>query len=132
MTEKYKLGDFINSINYGKEDLFKDPEAEIDYVPFIINKAFSFHFDTVHYANEMNRFSSLPKAWQFSFYLNSIPRKKRYSKWINKDKDPKAVSLVMEYYGYSSKKAEEAITILSKEQLTMIEEKLKKGGRNND
>jgi hypothetical protein len=37
--------------------------------------------------------------------------------------------LVKEYFGYSNEKAKEALTVLSDEQLTMIKEKLYKGGR---
>jgi hypothetical protein len=36
---------------------------------------------------------------------------------------------VKEYFGYSNEKAEEALSVLSEEQLKSIEEKLQKGGR---
>lgn len=131
MSEKYKLFDFINTINYDKKDLFDDAEAKIDYVPFLVNKAMSFYPDTVLHANEMNMYHFLPKEQQFYFYLNSIPKKKRFSKWVNKDKDSRLLNIVKEYYKYSDDKAEEALSVLTKEQLTMIEEKLQKGGRND-
>jgi hypothetical protein len=76
----------------------------------------------------MNQRSSIDKDWQFFFYLNSIPKKKRFSKWAKKDADSKSLQLVMQYYKYSSEKAKEALNVLSVEQLTMIEEKLYKGG----
>lgn len=131
MREKYKLFDFVDAITTTKEDLFKDPEAKMDYVPFLVNKAMSFYGDTVLYANELNQHASLPKEWQFYFYLNSIPKKKRFSKWVNKDKESKSLNIVMEYYGYSAREAENILSILTKQQLTTIEEKLKKGGRND-
>ena len=39
--------------------------------------------------------------------------------------------IVMEYFGYSAREAEKVISVLTKNQLVMIEEKLKKGGRND-
>lgn len=131
MREKYKLFDFVDAITTTKEDLFQDPEAKMDYVPFLVNKAMSFYGDTVLYANELNQHASLPKEQQFYFYLNSIPKKKRFSKWVNKDKESKSLNIVMEYYNYSAREAENVLSVLTKEQLTMIEEKLKKGGRND-
>ena len=91
MKEKYKLFDFVTAINFTKKDLFQDPEAKMDYAPFIINKALSFYGDTVLYANELNQHASLPKEQQFYFYLNSIPKKKRFSEWVNKDKESKSL-----------------------------------------
>lgn len=31
--------DFVNAINQSKEDLFVDPQADKDYIPFIVNKS---------------------------------------------------------------------------------------------
>lgn len=121
--------EFINAINQTKENLFEDPQAEKDYSPFMINRGLSYFPDTILYANEMNQHSSIPKDWQFFFFLNNIPRKKRFSKWVKKDSETKSIQLVKEYYGYSLEKAKEALSVLSKEQLTMIEEKLNKGGK---
>lgn len=121
--------DFIKAINETKEDIFTAEVPEKDYAPFIINRSLSFFPDTVLYANEMNRYSDIPRKSQFLYYLNSIPKRKRYSKWFKKDAETKPLSLVMEYYGYSSEKAKEALKILSEEQLAVIEEKLTKGNR---
>lgn len=129
MREKYKLFDFVDAITTTKKDLFQDPEAKMDYVPFLVNKAMSFYGDTVLYANELNQHASLPKEQQFYFYLNSIPKKKRFSKWVNKDKESKFLNIVMEYYKYSSREAESVLSLLTKEQLNIMEQKLYKGGK---
>lgn len=122
--------DFINEINSGKKDLIReDPQNEKDYVPFMVNRGLSYFADTVMYANEMNRVSGVPKLWQNDFFLNSISRKKRFSKWHKKEADSQSLQLVMEYYKYSSKRAQEVMDILSPDQLKMIEEKLYKGGK---
>lgn len=121
--------DFINAINDSKKNLFLDPQAQKDYNAYIINRGLSYFPDTILYANEMNQRSSIDKDWQFFFYLNSIPKKKRFSKWAKKDAETKSLQMVMEYYKYSSERAKEALSVLSPEQLTMIEEKLYKGGK---
>ena len=121
--------DFINAINQTKVDLFKEPLANKDYDAYIVNRGLSFFHDTVVQANVMNRYSFLPNEWQFRFLLNSIAKKKRFSKWAKKDKATESLKLVQEYFGYSSEKAKEALRILSDEQLSEIKLKLNKGGK---
>ena len=122
--------DFLNAINLTKKDLFaEDPLNKKDYAPFIVNRGLSYFPDTVLYANEMNQNSQIPIEWQFSFFLNSISKKKRFSKWSKKDAETEDFRLVKEYFGYSDNKAQDALNILSKDQLIMIKEKLYKGGR---
>ena len=122
--------DFLNEINLTKKDLIReDPLVEKDYNPFMINRGLSYFADTVMYANEMNRHSGIPKIWQNDFFLNTITRKKRFSKWHKKDTESKSLQLVMEYYKYSTEKAKEVLGILTPEQLKMIELKLYKGGK---
>jgi hypothetical protein len=77
----------------------------------------------------MNRNSSIPVDWQFSFLLNSISKKKRFSKWHKKDAETESIRLVKEYFGYSDSKAIDALDILTEDQLVMIKEKLYKGGK---
>lgn len=121
--------DFINAINDTKKNLFEDPQANKDYLPFMVNRGLSYFPDTILYANEMNQFSSIPSEWQFSFLINSIPKKKRFSKWAKKDKETNEIALIKEYFGYSNEKAKIALSILTEWQLKTIEEKLQKGGR---
>jgi len=77
--------DYINAINFTKQNLFEDPQAHKDYNAWIVNKGLSYFPDTLLYANEMNRHYGIPKNWQFSFLLNSITKKKRFSKWSKKE-----------------------------------------------
>ena len=121
--------DFINAINFNKTDLFEDPQAEKDYVPFIVNRGLSYFPDTVFYANEMNLVPFIPKRQQFDFLRHSITKKKRFSKWAKKDPSPDDLALVQEYYGYSSERALEAMTLLTKDQLEQIREGLFRGGK---
>lgn len=121
--------DFVNAINFDKRDLFEDPQAEKDYVPFIVNRSLSYFPDTVMYANVMNGRSHLSKRMQFDFLKNSIPKKKRFSKWVKKDVSTDDLAAVQEFYKYSIEKALDVISILSSEQLNFIKQQMDKGGK---
>lgn len=121
--------DFVNAINFGKQDLFEDPQAEKDYVPFIINRALSYFPDTVLYANEMNINNTAPKQWQFDFLRNSITKRKRFSKWAKKDSHSDDITAVSNYYKYSLEKASEIISLLSDKQIEYIKQQMELGGK---
>ena len=126
MTE---LKDWLNSINFTKDDLTEDdPDTIKDYLPYIVNRCLSGHLDTVLYSNEMNLHNHLDKDMQYSFYLNTLRKKNRFSPWLRKDKVTDLQS-VKQYYGYSNEKASQALKILSKQQLEFIKQRLETGGR---
>ncbi len=105
----------------------KDPACEKLYQPYMVNKALSYFPDTVLYANEINQHRDIDNKLQFHFFLNSIRPAKRFAKWVKKQED-NDLSAVMEYYGYSTEKAQKALSILSSDQITIIKQKLEKGG----
>lgn len=119
--------DFINAINYTKEDLMVDEWSEKQYIPYIVNKGLSYGVDTAVFANEMNSRPHLDKKLQFQFLINTIRPRKRFNKWIKGEKI-EAMEVIKEYYGYSTEKAKQALSILSNEQIDYLKEKLKKGG----
>jgi len=80
------------------------------------------------FANEMNIHNHLDKDMQYQFYLNSLRKRKRFSPWIKKDK-VQNLDIVKQYYGYSNEKAQQALRILSSEQLAFIRSKLDTGGK---
>lgn len=122
--------DFLNAINTTKKDLIKeDPLSEKDYVPFMINRGLSFFPDTIFFANEMNKHASIPKDWQFAFYIHSVKPKKRFSKWHKKEQNSEDLKLVMQAYGYSATKAAEALQILTPEQINELKVSYSTGGR---
>ena len=79
------------------------------------------------YANEMNQYSMIDNKLQFDYLLNSVRPRKRFSPWAKKEINSD-IDLIKEYYGYSNRKAEEAMSILSSSQLEYIRSKLYKGG----
>ena len=125
MTE---LKDWLNSINFNKNNLIEeDPSTVKDYSPYIIYRCLSGHLDCVLFANEMNKYPNLDKDMQYSFYLNTLRKKKRFSPWLRKDKVTDLQS-VKQYYGYSNEKASQALKILSTQQLEFIKQRLETGG----
>ena len=125
MTE---LKDWLNSINFNKDDLTsEDPDCIKEYPSYIVNRCLSGHLDTILYANEMNLHPNLDKDMQYQFFLNSLRKRKRFSPWMRKDKISN-LDLVKQYYGYSNEKAMQALNILSKQQLDFIKQRLDIGG----
>ena len=125
MTE---LKTWLNSINQTKKNLIdEDPSLEREYSPYVINRIYSGHLDAVMFANEMNKYHFLPKKMQYSFYLNSLRVKKRFSPWLRKD-EIKDLDCVKRYYGYSNEKAKQALKILTKDQLNFIKSTFETGG----
>ena len=124
-----ELKDWLNSINFTKDNLLhEDSTAISEYPPYIINRCLSGHLDSVLFANEMNKYHFLDKDMQYSFYLNSLRKKKRFSPWLRKDK-VQDLECVKQYYGYSNEKASQALKILTQEQLTFIKQRLDTGGK---
>ncbi|MFL0774181.1 MAG: DNA polymerase clamp loader subunit A [Prochlorococcus sp.] len=106
----------------------EDPSLKKDYAPYIINRCLSGNLDCIMFVNEMNKYSFLDKDMQYSFYLNTLRKKKRFSPWLRKDKVTD-LQCVKQYYGYSNEKASQALKILSQQQLDYIKQRLETGGR---
>ena len=124
-----ELKDWLNSINFNKENLIKeDPDIVKQYPPYIINRCLSGHLDCVMFANEMNKYHFLPKKLQYDFLINIVRKKKRFSPWLRQDKI-KALDYVKRYYGYSNEKAKQALKILTQEQINFIKSKFETGGK---
>ena len=123
-----ELKDWLNSINFNKQSLIEEDPSEIkNYPPYIINRCLSGHLDCIMFANEMNKYSFLDKDMQYSFYLNSLRKKKRFSPWLRKDKVTD-LEIIKQYYGYSNEKASQALKILTPEQIKFIKQRLDTGG----
>ena len=124
MTE---LKDWLNSINQNKNNIYEE-DPDVKYPAYIINRCMSGHLDSIMFANEMNLSAHLDSDMQYSFYLNSVRKRKRFSPWLRKD-EIKDLELVKRYYGYSNEKAKQALRILTKEQLNFIKSKFETGGK---
>lgn len=124
----YELKDWMNSITFTKENLIESNSENIkSYPPYIVNKCLSAHIDSILFANEMNISNNLDKDMQYSFYLNSLRKKKRFSSWITKNKI-EDLEYIKKYYGYNDEKASQVLNILTKDQINFIKKRLDIGG----
>jgi hypothetical protein len=122
--------EIIPSILQTKQPVITE-ENEKDYVPFVVNKALSFHRDCVLYANEMNKLPNTNKLLQYQYLLNTIRGYKRpFQKWYKKESIDD-LDLIKEYYQYSTEKAKDALLVLSDDQIGEIRKRTNKGGLND-
>ena len=125
-----------------KADLFKEiipsilqtkrieitKDNEKDYNAYIVNKALSFHIDTIMYANQMNMIPNTDGIMQYHYLLNKVRAYKRsFQKWQKLEKNLD-LETIKEYYNVSNEKAKEILTILNTNQIEMIKKELYKGG----
>ena len=101
-----------------------DELAEKEYVPFLTNKAMSYHTETLLYSNEMNRYAFLPNKLQYEYLLHSVRPGKRFSKWAKKD-DVDRIQAIAKYYQCNMQRAQEYISILSPEDIEDIQEEIR-------
>lgn len=125
MADLFK--EIIPSILQTKEYALLTEQDEKSYSSFMVNRALSYHRDTVLWANEMNMHSNLDNKLKYDFLLNIIRAQKRpFSKW-HKKAQSSDLEAIKEYYGYSDAKAEEALKILDGAQISEIKKQLYKG-----
>ena len=120
--------DYLNSINLTKQDIMIDDDCEKAYNSFMVNRGLSYFSDAIIIANEMNRHHQIDSKLQYHFLINMIRKRKRFSKWAKAQKESD-IDAVKEYYGYNNEKARQALTLLSPDQITIIKNKVSKGGR---
>ena len=116
--------DYVKSINH-KTGADTDLSG---YVPFLTNRAFAMHQDTVMLAEEMNQAHHLSPLLQYEFYYYGVRRGKRFG-FPPKVKEDDNLQLIQEYFKYSAVKAQQALDLLSEKDIKEIRNKMDKGGR---
>lgn len=123
-----KLFDYVNAISMTKKDDFlSDLDFSKHYVPFVVNRAFSYHADSVLAANMVNERPWLAPELQARMLLNTLRSRKRYSPWL-KNTVSEDVKTVAEYYGCSIRHAKSLIDLHTPAQLLTLRSRLYKGG----
>lgn len=123
-----KLFDYVNALSSSKDGSFlADVDFEKHYVPFLVNRAFSYHADSVLAANLMNERPWLTPQLQGHFLLNTLRARRRYSAW-HKHSVSDDAKTVSEYYGCSLRHARGIVDLHSSDQLTVMRGRLNKGG----
>lgn len=120
---------YLNSITYGKTNLMRDTENDSAAIKafnaWIVNVGLSLYSDTIHQANYVNSRWEMPNRAAYEFLLNSVRRKKRYSKWPKKHKDDD-IAAIRKLYGCNIQVAMEYLSVLTPEQLHIVKEEQEK------
>ena len=125
MADIFKI---INNINVETKNILASKEVSVsDYLPFMVNKALSYHNDTILYANEMNINNSLAKDIQYNYLFNSIKKRKRFYKWYKADEDNE-IDLIVKEYKVNNQKAIQIKKLLTEEQMNILKKKYNTGG----
>ena len=122
--------DFVKSVSYDKKDIMVDDIEEKAYQPFLINKSLSYHQDSVFFTNEMNCRHGLDNRLQYVFFLNTLRKRQRFSKWA-KPYVSKKLTVVKDYYQMSTREAKELFTLLSDKEIRELKNRMNIGGNNN-
>ena len=125
-----KLTDYLNSINYTKENLLdtEDELVEKQYTPFVVNRCLSYFPDTIIHSNIMNENCHIDKKMQYDYYLSSIRKRKRFSKWLKQEESEK-IDTIKEYFGYSNEKAKDIEDLISDSDIEKMRQSMFKGGK---
>lgn len=122
---------YENSINHTKKYEEVEGPVEHKYSSWRTNGILSNYPDTIMYANEMNINHILDPKLQYDYLFYAVRSKKRFFKKKKTTKDSN-FELVQDYYKYNNERTREALSILSKEQIKMIKQKLERGGIKNE
>lgn len=120
--------EYVKAINNTKKDIMVDDIAEKEYNSFMVNRSLSNFRDTVLYANLMNVNHHLDNRLQFDFFINTIKKKNRFSKWLKPIKYEN-LDILKEYYGYSNEEAKSVLSLLNNKQIEELKQRIYKGGR---
>ena len=124
-----ELFDYLNAFTFQKLDLdFNNDEINKKYQPFLINRFVSMAEIFIPLVNEINRYN-VPKSAHYRYYLQSLPKRKQYFKYIKKakDLDLDQKKLIAEYFEVGLKDAERYINIMEEKEIQDILDVFKYG-----
>lgn len=123
--------DFVNSINYDKNDLVRNsddpPSVEKLYNPWLINRALSYHVATLFDANMINSVPHLPNQLQYDCLRVMVRREKRFSKWF-KPELQEEIKLLQDVFNVNVQRAQEMRRLLTNDQMKAIKDSRYTGG----
>ena len=97
------------------------------YVPFLTNRAFAMHQDTIMLAEEMNQAHHLSPLLQYEFYYYAVRKGKRFG-FPPKPEMNDDIDIVCQVYNYSQQKAREALRLLTPDQIKSLKKSRDTGG----
>ena len=120
--------DFVSAASFSKENIM-ETEGDEKYIPAIVDKAFSYFPDSILYANALNNYHfDLTKQMQFQYYINTLRRRKRFSKWYKPEPDDALLETICRKYNCNKKVAKEYLLLFSDDDLNKLE-KIREGNQ---
>lgn len=118
-TNKVNLFSFVDSISLTKDYIYSD-ETSREYNPWVVNRAFMIHTDTLYHAAQMNHWHQLDKKMHHDYLFHSLPKKKRWKKWLKQSEEEKnnqrVIEAVAKLLNYNITRTKQAWALMTKEQ----------------
>jgi len=128
MSDRYQLNDFLKDINSGKNNILRiDPEAHVDYEPYVVNMILANSIDAVLTIDVLNKYPSVDKQMQYDFLIHSLPKRNRWSKHHKKTNDDE-INLISEFYNVNNAVAMTYLELLTTDQIQTIRDTHIEGG----
>lgn len=124
-----KVFAYVESITYTKEYLMDNEEEEKFYTKarWMIHRALSQYLDIIPILNMVNLHHELSPRMEYDLLLAEVRQKsRRGGKWAKRSPTSLYMGTIREYYGYNEQKAQEAMKLLSVEDMMIIEQNQKK------
>ena len=120
--EEIKPFDILKSLSKTKNIKWGDFE-EKTYVPYLINKGFSYHPDSLLYAEDKNQYPDLDPKLQHDYYFHAILPRARYAKWPKKQVI-EDIEVIKKVFSCNDQRAGEYLNIVNEETLNKVKEEL--------
>lgn len=124
------LFDYIKMLSQTKEIPAFDEHFNKTYNQYVTNMYFSLYQDTAMLANELQVGSGeLSNRLHFLFLHRTVPKRKReWVQWYKPEAITPKLELVMNVYNYNRVKAQQALGLLTKDDIKTLNNMQFKGG----
>ena len=114
------LFDYVKALSESKSSELR-PMDDPNYSQYLVNSAFAHYRDTVIQANTMNTAKSISDRQHFDFYMGSVKKGRRWSKWIRSAASrDEMIAAVASYMKIPYSQAEREHELIPEEQLGKI------------
>jgi len=128
--------DHFNNITYNKVGWANLSEVNRkSFSSFMMNRLLSMNTDYIEIVNELQKYTVgvLPPEVVYALYIDLIPKKKQFNKYVKASKETKfnseLVELLSKYFCISLKEATEYLDLLLPDRRNTVVDLLKKYGK---
>lgn len=121
MADPFKL---IDAVSHSKKDWLRDEVEPVDpkeWNSYLANRSFSYHPDSIFYANDMNGMD-IDGIMVHDYYLHALRSRRRRSKWFKPEAE-KDAELLTRVLGVGMREARKFLTALQPKVLEALRKK---------